>query len=158
MAVGGRYTDGRADPKTRTAGSKRLGLFVTPGALEADPITVTEAPVDALSVALCGVPAVALDGTAAPAWLAAACAFRRVVMALDADDRGDAAAVEIGAELTALGATVERWRPAGAKDWNALLVQNGAETLGSNLRGSDRDRHILDEPRRCTERRYTRVT
>ena len=44
------------------------------------------------ALAECDAPAVALVGTAAPAWLPQAAAFRRVVVALDADAAGDAAA------------------------------------------------------------------
>ena len=59
VAVTGRHTDGRDAPKAHTGGLKSLGLFATPGTLAADPLVITEAPIDALALAACGVPAVA---------------------------------------------------------------------------------------------------
>lgn len=126
VAVQGRYVD-TGDPKCRTVGPKRLGLFLsTPKALQADPLVVTEAPIDALSLASQGLPAVALVGTSAPTWLAEASAFRRVVLALDADEAGDRATSELALELSKLGARPLRLRPPqGHKDWNAALMATG---------------------------------
>jgi hypothetical protein len=72
------------------------------------------------------VPAVALVGTAAPAWLPQAAAFRGVVVALDADDAGDWAAAGLMATLASFARSVERLRPSAGKDWNdALLADYG---------------------------------
>jgi hypothetical protein len=129
IAVNGRYVDGRSDPKARTAGPKSLGLFATAGALDGEQIVICEAPIDALSLAMCGVPAVALCGTSGPDWLAAACAFRRVALAFDVDEAGDRAATDLAPSLRSFGARTERRRPECAKDWNDLLLERGAQAV-----------------------------
>ncbi len=70
--------------------------------------------------------ALALVGTAAPAWLPQAAAFRRVVVALDADDAGDRAATGLTDALASFARSIERLRPPAGKDWNdALLADYG---------------------------------
>ena len=134
VGVGGRYVDGLEErdknaPKTRTAGRKKLGLFATPGALEAERMVITEAPIDALTLALVGVPAIALEGTNWPDWLPKAAAFKPAVIALDADAAGDEATAKLTAVLSRFGAKVERWRPALGKDWNKALELAGLDML-----------------------------
>jgi hypothetical protein len=133
VAASGRYLD-RRPPKTRVAGDRKLGAFAPPGALDcpadgaARPgaLVLVEGPCDALALAECDVPAVALVGTAAPAWLPRAAAFRRVVVALDADDAGDRAAAVVMDALASFARSVERLRPPTGKDWNdALLADYG---------------------------------
>jgi len=133
VAVSGRFTDGRANPKTQTAGKKSNGVFATPGALVAPLIAVCEAPMDALSLHLCGIPALALIGTNWPEWLPAALAFRFVLPATDADKAGDDAAAKLQPSLEARGARTLRLRPRGAKDWSELLEQRGAAGLRAYL-------------------------
>lgn len=134
-AAQGRYVDGRNDPRLprmRTAGARRLGVFATPGAWESAALVLVEAPIDALSLALCGVPAVALCGCEGlPDWLRMRCAFQTVIAAFDADEAGDKAARELARVLEGVGCRkkVLRLRPASAKDWNACLLQQGADTL-----------------------------
>jgi hypothetical protein len=133
VAASGRYLDQRP-PKTRAVGDRKLGVFATPGVWDAPAgptgtgaLVVVEGPADALSLAECDVPAVALVGTTAPAWLRPAVAFRRVVVALDADEAGDRAAEGLLRELTPFARSVERLRPPAGKDWNdALLADYGA--------------------------------
>lgn len=129
VAVNGRYIDGRNDPKTRSAGQRSLAVFATPGGLEAAPLVIVEGPFDALALASCGLPAVALVATRGPLWLPSVAAFRHVLLALDADTAGDEGAAFLAEQLVSLGARVERLRPAGAKDVNDLLVQHGCESL-----------------------------
>lgn len=133
VAVSGRHLDG-GTPASHTGGAKSQGVFATPGALTAARIVITEAPIDALSLAAAGVPAVALCGTSGPDWLPGRCAFRAVAVALDADDAGDAAAARLTPVLVALGASVERWRPTSGKDWNELLMRHGLATFAAALR------------------------
>lgn len=134
MAVNGRHTDS-GSPKAHTGGDRRLGVFATPGALRSDLLVITEAPLDALSLAMCGLPAIALCGTSWPEWLPAAAAFRQVLVALDADAAGDKAAGALRAALLAFGARVERLRPAdAAKDWNGVLQDYGTPLLRWTLR------------------------
>jgi len=55
VAAHGRYIDGPTEPKCRTAGDLRLGVYATPGALEAPQLVVCEGPFDALSLHEVGV-------------------------------------------------------------------------------------------------------
>ena len=96
-------------------------------------IIVCEAPIDALSLASCGFPALALIGCNAPAMLHRATAFRRVLLATDADGAGDHAAQAMAATLPAYGATCERLRPEGAKDWNEMLQEMGRAEMSDWL-------------------------
>lgn len=114
-------------------GPKSQGVFATAGALDAKRLIIAEAPIDALSLAVAGCPAVALCGTSSPNWLPMFCYRRRVLLALDADDAGDDAAAALTPKLESFGATCERLRPEGAKDWNELL----------NVSGSDEIRHQI---------------
>jgi hypothetical protein len=113
-------------PKVDTRGDKSAGVFATPGARWADPLVICEAPIDALSLALAGYPALALCGTTGPDWLRSPAAFRTVLLATDADEAGDRAAGEIAATLT-LRSKVYRLRPPVAKDWNDELLHLGAD-------------------------------
>lgn len=124
-AAQGRYTDGCENPKTRSAGEVGRGVFAGEGAWDADTVILTEAPLDALSLTACGRPALALCGKDLRPWLLPRLAFRRVRVALDADDAGDQAAAQWMAELRRFGADAERLRPEGGKDWNELLTTYG---------------------------------
>jgi hypothetical protein len=124
-----RYTDGRDDPKTRVGGRLGLGAFVTPGAFTGDTVVIVEGPADALSLALCGVPAVALHRTSAPDWVIKKCAFKRVLVALDADAAGDEKSPILSDAVAAYGATPARLRPPAGKDWNDALGEWGVDRL-----------------------------
>ncbi len=131
----GRYIDGRDTPKSRTAGTG--GAFWTPGAFDAQTLAITEAPIDALSLAMAGVPSVALFGCNFPAWLPNALRFRRILIAADADDAGDKAGERWAAKLSGFFCTCYRLRPDAsvcpdldsAKDWNEALKLIGAQAL-----------------------------
>jgi hypothetical protein len=133
VALHGRHTDGREDPKAHTGGPKKYGVFATPGALLADPLVLVEGPLDALALAACGVPAVALVGVSGPAWLTIHAALRRVVLALDHDTAGDDAAEALAADLARFGAHCSRLRPAPWKDWADALVTLGVDGLTAAL-------------------------
>lgn len=133
-AAQGRYVDGRDDPKARTLGSKKNGVFASGGAWEqakkGAPLLIAEAPIDALSHALCGFPALALCGkSGAAAWLPLRCAFREIVLVLDADEAGEQGAEKLLIVLSSLGAKVRRLAPSGGKDWNEMLTKLGKERL-----------------------------
>lgn len=134
VAAQGRYLDSAAQPKARTVGRSRDGVFVTrPAAWASALVIVTEAPLDALSIAHAGFAALALVGTHFPAWLPRALALKWVFLAHDADAAGDDAAARLTAALHPLGARLERLRPAGGKDWNELLQQHGRSDLADAL-------------------------
>jgi len=126
------------DDRKKTRGPKKVCVFATPAAFNAHVLAVTEAPIDALSLALAGLPTIALIGTIAPPWLRRHVFSRRVLIATDADDAGEAAALTIGKELTAFGAQVHRLRPPDeCKDWNDALVTLGYLAVRSFLESHD---------------------
>jgi hypothetical protein len=123
------------DGQKQTFGPMSLGVFCTPGALDADPVAIVEAPIDALSLALVGLPAIALCGIRGiPLWLIDKLAApitpgrsRIVFLAFDADDAGDTASGKTTPVLYLVKAV--RLRPEGGKDWNAVLMGMGADCL-----------------------------
>jgi len=126
IAAQGRYLTSLAGrPNFYTEGPKSGGLFAPAGAWSAGEITITEAPIDALSLSLCGYPALALVGKSWPDWLPAFAAskLKRVYLAFDADEPGDEAAAKLAAELLSNDCRSERLRPTRAKDFNAQLLQ-----------------------------------
>jgi hypothetical protein len=133
VAVNGRFVDGRSNPKTQTAGPKSLGLFATPGAISAPLVAICEGPMDALSLWLCGVAAVALVGTSAPDWLPSALAFKPTLIATDSDAPGDDAATRLVQSLKPRGTRILRLRPRVGKDWNEALTTRGANFLRERL-------------------------
>lgn len=56
-----------------------------------------------------------------------------MLLATDADEAGDGAAVKLGRELASFGARCQRLRPEGAKDWNELLLKWGQPALSDWL-------------------------
>ena len=141
IAANGRAITPRPEgEKTKqTFGPMAGGAFWTPGALDADPVAVTEAPIDALTLHLAGLPAIATCGTCnlAP-WIKDRLAravypghSRTVYTAHDNDPGGEQAAARIGANLALV--QVRRLRPE-LKDWNAMLA-GGLDTLREYLQG-----------------------
>lgn len=121
----------------RAYGPKRAGVFSTNlGVLKRDAVIICEAPIDALSLAACGYPAIALGGTTVPDWLPKALAFKYVALAFDNDQNGagDKAAAKLTPELQSFGATVSRLSPlrapdADKSDWNGMLLEYGVPGL-----------------------------
>ena len=138
IAAQGRYiADRKRGPNAITHNAINGAIFSTAGALDwlkrGAPLVVTEAPIDALSIAVAGFPAFAFCGCNAPRWLHLIGGLRRVLIATDADPVGDAAAAKIAANLRTFGATCQRLRPEGAKDWNEFLTVYGADALTDYL-------------------------
>lgn len=118
-----------------TRGNKSDGIFATRADIFAAKIVaVCEAPIDALALETCGIPAIAMIGTSAPDWLALKLSFKQILIATDADDAGDKAAFNLQAQLQARGAKIYRLRPRTAKDWAEALENLGAEKLSEFLR------------------------
>ena len=126
VAAQGREIDG---DRKLSLGPKSQGIFATEGALDSERLIIAEAPIDALSLAVAGCPAVALCGTSGPDWLPKFCYRRRVLLAFDADDAGDDAARDLTPKLESFGATCQRLRPERAKDWNELLNVYGVAAI-----------------------------
>ena len=146
VGASGRHIDG-LDPSKRTIKKDaRKGAFIVPGALDAETLVIVEAPIDALSLLMAGIQAVATNGTACPPWLVEKLALRHVMLAHDRDQAGDDAAAKIAAEISPVGATVMRLKPPdGCKDWNDALMVHGAEALRSSLAFIEQSRHDLDD-------------
>jgi hypothetical protein len=143
VAFQGRKTDPGDGLKVLTFGPKTSGLFWGPGSREAfqkgEALAICEAPLDALSLSVCQVPAVALCGSSRlPEFLLRGCFNRRYWLAFDADEAGDKASDVIAAELKGKGALVSRLRPSEAKDWNEALQAGGAvwDREATKLRGT----------------------
>lgn len=139
VAATARYIDGQT-PKARTAGPKGAGVFWTPGALSGAAVIIVEGPMDALSLAVVGYPALALMGTTWPAWLPGECAWKRVLLATDADDAGDRCAAALEPAMRATGARPERLTPSPAKDWSLALEWYGPARLRQALSACDEKR------------------
>jgi Toprim-like len=120
--VQGRYIDGREADGWRKVQTGGTGVFLTPGAVSGNwPIVICEGPFDALALAQWPHqprPAMAVQGTTLPKWLATHVLGRTVILAQDADTAGDAAADRHAPVLTGWGARVSRKRPRPPfKDW-----------------------------------------
>src|SRR5579875_243952 len=122
VAAQGRACGGR---EMRSVGPVTRGVFATPGALEADPVGITEAPIDALSLASVGLPALALLGSRIGAdrapLLRKLLAKKMVLIATDRYDAGERAATEVQSRLT-IGTEYRRLEiPPPWKDVNEWL-------------------------------------
>ncbi len=134
VAIQGRLIDEKGGIKAITRGPKSQGLFLTqPDALALPLVVVCEAPIDALSLAACDVPAVATCGKSWPSGLPKALAFRRVGIGYDSDGPGEEAAAKLTAALESFGAFAFRLLPPSGKDWNEYLCAAGSETMRQAL-------------------------
>jgi len=81
---------------------------------------------DALSLAFCHLPSVAMMGTNWPEWLPEAIASKQVLIATDADTAGDEVAGRL-IEMISPGTPRHpmRLRPSVGKDWNDMLIKIG---------------------------------
>jgi len=123
----------------RTAGSLSCGIFMShPAAVSMKSVLITEAPIDALSISAAGYAAVALCGTTIRPYLLDMLFGKTLLLAFDADDPGDKAA-DLWTKAAALsGAKVQRVRPQGGKDWNEVLMQQGADGIAAQFEPYDR--------------------
>jgi len=118
--------------KQRIAGNKKAGVF-NKAALECGAVFVTEAPIDALSLAVFGYAATTGLGTSWPDWLRRALAFKTVFAAFDADEEGDKAAEHLAADLLFTKSVTRLRPPEPHKDWNAALCALGRDGLAAWL-------------------------
>lgn len=128
----GRYINPEAKPKTRDAGEKKRGVFTVPNAFMVNPMIITEAPIDAMTIAAAGWPAIALGGLDCPDWIAKKAAFKTVLIATDNDQAGDDRAVKLAETIGRYGAKVYRVKPDG-KDWNEMLTTSGLDAVADKL-------------------------
>jgi DNA primase len=130
VALTARYISDAAPLRMRTLGPAGDGVFAAPCARTTPLVAIAEAPIDALSLAAAGVPAIALGGTKnRPAWLRRRLAEHPVLLATDADAAGDIAAQDLARWLS-FGTRCRRLRPpADCKDWNEVLQARGLAAL-----------------------------
>jgi hypothetical protein len=149
VAAQGRFIDPRIKPKSKSIGKIKEcgGVFSTPGAASAQLVGITEAPIDAITLAICGIPSFALMGTSnVHAWLRRRIAFTTALIATDNDPAGDHSAILIAQMLTH-GTRCERLHlPAGFKDPNKMLVDAPDELAA-----------LLDEIMRRDAARYAPI-
>ncbi len=135
IALQGRYI-GEHEPKVRTYGAVTAGVFATGTRVwDGDTVGIAEAPIDALSLHLAGVPCFALGGTALRGWLPPLLAGRTVLLAFDADSAGDSASEAWAQELRRFAVRPVRLRPPSCKDWNDELCARGVDWIGRCVGG-----------------------
>jgi hypothetical protein len=122
-SVHGRYLHNlRGEDKMLTVGAGGGAISVL-GGWRAEPLVLVEGLFDALSLAVCGLAAVATIGREVP-WLAAVAEGRTVHVAFDATRPGEEEAARISVLLA--GALVRRLPPPPrCKDWSTALVKRG---------------------------------
>lgn len=117
-----------------TRGDKSQGLFLSDAnAINKRILAICEGAIDAMALANCGIPAVAMTGTTPPDWLYRKMAFRNVLIATDADEAGDKSAYNLKSELQLRGAKTFRLRPKGVKDWGEVLEKIGEDAMQKYL-------------------------
>jgi hypothetical protein len=139
VAIQGRYTDNHS-PKCRSTSGTGEAIFRA-----GDPsgvVAIVEGPLDALALHSAGVPAIALIGATAPGWITRSLRGS-ILLATDADERGDRAATEIRRALRVDPARIARLRPA-SKDF-AEDYQRDPRSLVYRLRA------LAVDPRRSVE-------
>lgn len=136
-AIHGRAIDDECFASAKlTRGDKSQGLFLSDAnTLDKNIVAICEGAIDAMALAMCGIPAVAMTGTSPPGWFYKKMAFRHILIATDADEAGDKAAYQIKAELISRGAKTLRLRPKSAKDWGEVLEKIGLDQMQNYLCG-----------------------
>lgn len=134
VAASGRFLTNRCALKTLTGGTKSLGVFATPGVWNSPRIALTEGPLDALTLADCYLPAVALMGTSWPVWLPMSLSGKQVFIATDADNAGDEAAAQLTEAVSLIALRITRLRSPSDKDWNEMFMRAGRKEVRQALR------------------------
>ncbi len=134
-AIEGKEFRIKKNPRYQASGQ----VFVTLNALNAPRVMIVEAPIDALSLAACGIPAIATIGTTFPDWLAGVLGPNKIVcMGYDNDEAGEAGVNRLDPKKLGKVGIQEAHRvrpPKGCKDWNDALQQFGSNALALALSG-----------------------
>jgi len=141
----------RKNPRYQASGQ----VFVTLDALNAPRIAIVEAPIDALSLATCGIPAIATIGTSFPDWLTKEIGPNKVIyFGYDNDDAGEKGVKAVDPKKLGEVGIKEASRirpPKGCKDWNDALQELGTERLARALSGCFPLESPLPSPNRGNE-------
>jgi hypothetical protein len=139
VAIQGRYTDNR-EPKCRSTSGTGEAVFQVgePSGV----VAIVEGPLDALALWSAGIPSIALIGATSPGWLTRSLRGS-ILIATDADERGDRAATEIRRALRVDPMRIARLRPL-SKDF-AEDYQRDPRSMEHRLRALALDpRRTLD--------------
>ncbi|MHB9132617.1 MAG: CHC2 zinc finger domain-containing protein [Armatimonadota bacterium] len=121
--------------KKQTAGPKSQGVFSTPGAFAQPFVFLTEGPIDALTLAMCGIPTVATcSASNCVAWLLEVCTGKDVIIGFDPDSGGEAGTRQQREKLFLPAGIQPRWITPPCGDWNDFLLTYGREALTQRLR------------------------
>lgn len=121
--------------KVLSAGPKKVGVFATPNALQQSFLVIVESPINALSLALCGLPAVATCGAGNhPAWLITAARGKVVWTAYDPDTAGENGNQQLAQDLAEDGTPSRYLKPPfDGMDWNDCLQTYGVPAMTAAL-------------------------
>lgn len=138
VALHGRHTDGRDNPKAHTVGALKDGVFWLPGTdacRDASELAILEAPLDALAMHhATRLPCAALCGTTVRPWLVEHLRGKVVFLAFDADQAGEKAAREWAQALRQSGVKTLRLRPPdGFKDFAEAYEKLGKDGLRDRM-------------------------
>jgi len=113
------------------------GVFATANAFATGRVVIVQRPLDALSLAMCGLPAIATCGyEEALSWLPERCQGAKVIyLAYPATVEGNRLAARLCKLLKPTGARIHRLKPArDGEDWNTALVKHGRHVVREALR------------------------
>jgi hypothetical protein len=113
------------------------GVFATANAFTTGRVVIVQRPLDALSLAMCGLPAVATCGFEDTlSWLPERCQGAKMIyLAYDATAEGNRLAWSLCKLLKSTGARIHRLKPARwGGDWNAALQRHGPRVIREALR------------------------
>jgi hypothetical protein len=121
------------NPPATTYGNLERGIFKSHGAWKTEPVLLTGGILDALSLASCGFPSIALVKRHWPEWLLDRLRGRMLYIAFTNDDEGDDASDRLVSELSAHPVFWIRLRPL-TRTWNdeLQLLGNAAMKLHLN--------------------------
>jgi hypothetical protein len=100
------------------------GIFVAPGALEANRVILVNGKSDALTLAACGYPAVGIASDELPHWLCQACEGREVLLAMPDDAQAASVREMLKTRLVEGDRRVQRLRPTSAACWRDWLTED----------------------------------
>jgi hypothetical protein len=139
VAAEGRFLTppGGVAPSYRV-GARADGVFeALPGALDAELVVLMEASLEALAVAACGYPALALCGSPPQEWLAERLAGRDVLVGMDWHElSAENRAALVFRKLAAAGAKPRRLVVAAGRGWTERLRAVGLERMRAELDGN----------------------
>ena len=141
VAYEGRCLDGDfelyygGESKILDAGRRSKGLFYAKDAFSSDVIVIVKGPIDALSLAVCGVPAVAVCGVInCVPWLIEKCRDKVVWLAFESNGKGNRFMRSYASKFKEQGIDAKIINPPDGMDWNDALMDHGKKKLSEELK------------------------